>query len=67
MWALWTMAAAAHHNSKVQESLLQQQVLPLAFGKLSEEHSSLQVRQKALLLISGTFMPMAITFDTPPS
>lgn len=54
MWSLWTMSSAAHHNPKVQDALLAHAVLPQALSTLESETSSQAVRQKSVLLVSGT-------------
>lgn len=51
MWALWTMAAAAHHNPKVQDALLKHGSLDLALGIL-ESQQPFALRQKSILLVS---------------
>ncbi len=53
MFAFWTMAAAAHHNPKVQEALLKHDVLLLAFVTLETDGEAMCIRQKSMLLISG--------------
>jgi len=53
MWALWTMAAAAHHNPKVQDALLAHGSLPLALDMLESAEADFKIRQKCMLLISS--------------
>lgn len=53
MWSLWTMSSAAHHNPKVQDALLGHAVLPQALSTL-ESDTTQAVRQKSVLLVSGT-------------
>lgn len=62
MWALWTMAAAAHHNPKVQDALLKHGSLDLALGIL-ESQQPFPLRQKSILLVSCTDLCILLCFN----
>lgn len=54
VYALWTLATAAHHNPQVQQAFTKYELLPRALTILTDDSVSLAVRQKAMSFISGT-------------